>query len=224
MSGFAQALEEDFNEQLRGEAKTYLDQISFASRKMSVLIDGILSLSRSTRGEMRRDPVDLGEIASRLLQQLAQTESGRQMVVEMAGGLLARGDARMMEAALANLLGNAWKNTARTAAARIRVYAEMRGNERWFCVADNGAGFDMAHAERLFKPFQRLHRQEEFPASASAWPPCSASSSATAAESRRAASRARAQYSASLCLNRSPRKRIKHDHKNHTAGRRQPPG
>lgn len=163
MSGFAQALEEDFNEQLRGEAKTYLDQISFASRKMSVLIDGILSLSRSTRGEMRRDPVDLGEIASRLLQQLAQTESGRQMAVEMAGGLLARGDARMMEAALANLLGNAWKNTARTAAARIRVYAEMRGNERWFCVADNGAGFDMAHAERLFKPFQRLHRQEEFP-------------------------------------------------------------
>lgn len=74
-----------------------------------------------------------------------------------------RGDARMLEAALANLLGNAWKYSGHAAAARIRVYAEDRDDARWFCVADNGAGFDMAHAERLFKPFQRLHRQEEFP-------------------------------------------------------------
>jgi PAS domain S-box-containing protein len=163
MSGFSQALEEDFGDRLSGEAKTYLDQISLASRKMNELIDGILTLSRSTRGGMRRDPVDLSEMASRLLEQLAQAEPGRQVAVEVADGLLARGDARMLEAALANLLGNAWKYTARTAEARIRVYAEARGDSRWFCVADNGAGFDMAHAERLFKPFQRLHRQDEFP-------------------------------------------------------------
>lgn len=74
MSGFSQALEEVFGDQLSGEAKNYLAQISLASRKMSELIDGILTLSRSTRGEMRRDPVDLGEMASRLLQQLAQAE------------------------------------------------------------------------------------------------------------------------------------------------------
>ncbi len=163
MSGFAQALEEDFGEQLHSEAKTYVDQISLASRKMSELIDGILSLSRSTRGEMRRDPVDLGEMASRLLQQHAQVEPARQVTVEVADGMLSRGDARMLEAALANLLGNAWKYTARAADAHIRVYAELRDDGRWFCIADNGAGFDMAHAERLFKPFQRLHRQEEFP-------------------------------------------------------------
>jgi PAS domain S-box-containing protein len=163
MNGFSQALEEDYGGQLSGEAKTYLDQISLASRKMSELIDGILTLSRSTRGDLRRDPVDLGEMARHQLSELARSEPARQVALEVADGLTARGDARMLEAVLANLLGNAWKYSGHVAAACIRVYAEARPDGRWFCVADNGAGFDQAHAERLFKPFQRLHRQDEFP-------------------------------------------------------------
>jgi len=78
-------------------------------------------------------------------------------------GLTAWGDARMLDVILSNLLGNAWKYTAGCAAPSVRVYAEREGERVFCCVADNGAGFDMRHADRLFKPFQRLHRQDEFP-------------------------------------------------------------
>jgi len=163
MSGFSQALVEDYGDTLEGEAKSYLEQIGIASRRMSELIDGLLVLSRSTRGELRRDTVDLSALAQRLLAELARDEPARQIAVEVAAGLQARGDARLLEAVMRNLLGNAWKYTAHTAAPSIRVYAEERDGVRYFCVADNGAGFDMAHANRLFQPFQRLHRQDEFP-------------------------------------------------------------
>ncbi len=163
MSGFSQALKEDYSNQLQGDARIYLEQIDLASRKMSDLIDGLLTLSRSTRGELQYDVVDLSALSRQLLIELAQGESGRQVKVEVADGLQARGDARMIEAAMRNLLGNAWKYTAHTAAPRIRVYAEERDGARRFCVTDNGAGFDMAHANRLFQAFQRLHRQDEFP-------------------------------------------------------------
>ncbi len=163
MSGFAQALVEDFAGQLGGEARTYLEQIALASRRMGELIDGLLTLSRSTRGGMNHDLIDLSGMARRLLADLARGEPDRTVAWEVADCLEARGDARMLEVVLSNLLGNAWKYTARTAAPRLRVYAEARGGGHWFCVADNGAGFDMAHAARLFQPFQRLHRQEEFP-------------------------------------------------------------
>lgn len=162
MSGFSQALVEDFGGQLQGDATVYLAQIDAASRKMSELIDGILSLSRTTRGELRRDAVDLTEMAERLLAEFGRREPGRRVATAVECGLTARGDARTLEAALSNLLDNAWKYTAKRAGAAIRVYEEERGGRRWFCIADNGAGFDMAHAKRLFQPFQRMHRQDEF--------------------------------------------------------------
>ncbi|MDX9707432.1 MAG: PAS domain S-box protein [Azospira sp.] len=163
MSGFSQALEEDYGGQLAGEAKTYLDQIGIASRRMTELIDGILTLSRSTRGELRRDAVDLSALAGRRLDELARLEPGRQVAVEVEDGLVARGDARMLEAVVTNLIDNAWKYTGRTEVPAIRFgRSEVDGREG-FCIADNGAGFDPAHAGRLFKPFQRLHRQDEFP-------------------------------------------------------------
>lgn len=164
MSGFSQALAEDYGDCLQDEARLYLDQIGIASRRMTELIDGILALSRSTRGELRRYPVDLSALARRRLAELATAEPERQVAVAVEDGLVVQGDARMLAAALTNLLDNAWKYTGRTAAATIRVHAEMRDDgRRWFCVSDNGAGFDMAHAARLFQPFQRLHRQDEFP-------------------------------------------------------------
>lgn len=163
MSGFSQALQEDYGRQLQGEAMDFLEQIGLASRKMSDLIDGLLTLSRSTRGGLQYESVDISVLSKRLLVELAQSDPERQVTVEVEAGLQARGDARMIEVIMRNLLGNAWKYTAHSAEPSIRMYAEDRADARFFCVADNGAGFDMAHANRLFKPFQRLHRQEEFP-------------------------------------------------------------
>lgn len=163
MNGFSRALVEDCGEQLQGEARVYLEQIDLASRKMRDLIDGLLALSRSTRGEIQRDGVDLSALARHLCDDLARAAPERQVAVEIDEGLRVCGDGRMIEAALGNLLSNAWKYTAPAPEARIRVYGEERDGQRWFCVADNGAGFDMAHAARLFQPFQRLHRQDEFP-------------------------------------------------------------
>lgn len=163
MSGFSQALVEDFGSQLVGEARTYLDQISIASRRMGELIDGILALSRSTRGDLRRDLVDISAIATRRLSSLSKDEPQHPVEWQVEPGLVVHGDARMLEAVVENLLDNAWKYTGKTQAPRIRVCAERHDTPHCICVTDNGAGFDMAHAERLFKPFQRLHRQDEFP-------------------------------------------------------------
>jgi len=163
MIGFSQALKEDFGGELRADALVYLDQIEIASRKMGGLIDGLLTLSRSTRGELRHDKVDLSALALRRLAELAKSEPQRAVAWQVDPGLAVRGDASMLEAVMTNLLDNAWKYSDKAPAARIRVYAENRDGRPWICVADNGAGFDMAHAERLFKPFQRLHRQDEFP-------------------------------------------------------------
>lgn len=162
MSGFSQALLEDYGERFDGEARNYLEQIGKAGRKMGELIDGILTLSRSTRGELRRDTIDISALATGLSEELARSEPERQVVWQVAPALQATGDARMIEAALRNLLGNAWKYTSKAEAPVIRVFSGMAGGQPGICVADNGAGFNMAYAERLFQPFQRLHRQDEF--------------------------------------------------------------
>ena len=163
MSGFAQALEEDYGERLDGEAKNHLAQIGLASRRMDDLIEGILTLSRSTRGELRRDATDLSALARRCLEELAHQEPQRRVEWTVQPGLTATGDARMLEVVVTNLIGNAWKYSAGRNPAHIRCCAEARDGQPWFCVADDGAGFDPAQAARLFQPFQRLHRQDEFP-------------------------------------------------------------
>lgn len=163
MSGFSEALVEDFGDKLEAEAREYLYEIVVGSRHMGLLIDGLLTLSRSTRGELRRDRVDLSVMADRIRCELEKSEQQRRVEWRIEPGLSAGGDARMIEVIMRNLLDNAWKYTAGMADPIIRVYAELEGSERFFCVADNGAGFDIAHAEKLFQPFQRLHRQDEFP-------------------------------------------------------------
>ncbi len=164
MSGFSQALIEDYGEHFQGDAQVYLAQIGLASCKMSELIDGLLALSRSTRGGvLQHDVLNISELSERLLAELARSDPDRQVAVQVESGLQACGDARMIESVLRNLLGNAWKYTAQTAAPCIRIYTEERNGTARFCVADNGAGFDTAYADKLFQPFQRLHRQDEFP-------------------------------------------------------------
>jgi signal transduction histidine kinase len=163
MGGFSEALMEDFGDKLEPEARDYLDEIIIGSRHMGQLIDGLLTLSRSTRGELRHDRIDLSVMADRIRVELEKSEPQRLMEWRVEPGLSTGGDARMIEVIMRNLLGNAWKYSTGTAEPIIRVYAEMEGSERFYCVADNGAGFDMAHAGKLFQPFQRLHRQDEFP-------------------------------------------------------------
>jgi PAS domain S-box-containing protein len=163
MSGYVQALQEDHGTSLEGQAKSYLDQMALAAHRMSDLIDGLLALSRSTRGELRQDRVDLSAMARRRLSELAAAEPGRHVALDIEDGLVVQGDERMLDSALVNLLDNAWKYTGATTRPAIRVHWGEVGDLRGVCVSDNGAGFDMAHAERLFKPFQRLHRQDDFP-------------------------------------------------------------
>jgi signal transduction histidine kinase len=163
MGGFSQALLEDYAERIDGGARVYLDQIIRGSEQLGELIDGLLQLSRSTQGELRRDRIDLSELALAILAELARADPSRTVTWKVEAGLTVRADARMIEAVLRNLLGNAWKFTASVPAARIRVYATDDGAQREYCVSDNGIGFDMTHAEKLFQPFQRLHRQDEVP-------------------------------------------------------------
>jgi PAS domain S-box-containing protein len=163
MNGFSQALAEDFGEQLLGEAHVYLEQITLASQHMGQLIDGLLTLSRCTRGDLLRDSLDLTQMAEQIRVELVQQEPDRRVEMKIEEGMTARGDARMLEVVMRNLIGNAWKYTSGMSSPLIRVYSEDRDGARCYCVADNGAGFDMGHSQRLFKPFQRLHRQDEFP-------------------------------------------------------------
>ncbi|HYA59321.1 MAG TPA: PAS domain S-box protein [Burkholderiaceae bacterium] len=163
MAGFSQALIEDYGDQIEDQARVYLDQIVLGSRHLGELIDGLLQLSRNTRGELRRDRIDLSALALGILEELAHEEPQRTVSWRVEPGLTARGDPRMFTVVMRNLLGNAWKYTSGNPQALIRVHSAQEAGRHLICVTDNGVGFSMAHAEKLFQPFQRLHRQDEFP-------------------------------------------------------------
>lgn len=166
IDGFSQVLVEDYAALLDDEGRDYLGRIRAASQRMSQLIDDLLRLSRVTRSELHRVPVDLTALALDVLQELASREPGRQVETLVTEGLVLEADPHLVRVLLTNLLGNAWKFTRHAAAPRIEVgaLATLTGSESGpvFYVRDNGAGFDMAYAEKLFKPFQRLHRSTEF--------------------------------------------------------------
>ncbi len=161
INGFASAVVED-EDGLSASGRQHLDRIMLASKKMGELIDGLLKLSQVSRGELVRQPVNLSDMAQRLLCELSATEPGRQVHWEVEPGLQALADPPLVEALLQNLLHNAWKYSAHNAQARIRVTLDSLDGVRAFCVSDNGAGFDMGRAAKLFQPFQRLHGPNEF--------------------------------------------------------------
>ena len=163
MSGFSQALLEDFGEQLPPTAKGYLDHITRASQRMSELIDALLALSRVTRGVQRDDDVDVSALVEQARAELSRQAPQRHVQWWIDPDLRVRGDRRMVDALVSNLVGNAWKYTSGRDPAQISVHRETRPDGAWIAISDNGVGFDPAHAARLFKPFQRLHRQDEFP-------------------------------------------------------------
>ncbi len=161
IDGFSEILLEDHAAQLDEEGRRYLERIRANAKGMSGLISDMLTLAKISRAELKREEIDLSELALKVLAALRAQEPGRMMEVEIEPWLTARADPRLVRVALENLLGNAWKFTAKTALGRIR-FGQAAGREPVFYVEDNGAGFDMALAERIFEPFQRLHSAGDF--------------------------------------------------------------
>lgn len=163
IDGFSKAVLEDWGERLDEQGRRYLERIRANANRMRQLIDDMLSLSRVSRTELRPLPVDLSAMAEEIVEGLREGDPGRQVEVEIEPALEVRGDKRLLGIALENLLRNAWKFTCRAEGARIEVGSVERDGERLWFVRDNGAGFDMADAGKLFRPFSRLHRAEDFP-------------------------------------------------------------
>jgi PAS domain S-box-containing protein len=162
INGFAQALLEDVGDKLDGDAKDLLNRIGAGAGRMGQLIDALLSLSRVTRVELRHQPVDLTQTADGIMRQLQATQPERVVEFLNQPAVVAEGDPPLLRAVLDNLLGNAWKFTSGRSPARIAFGMIRNEGQPVYFVQDNGAGFDMAYANKLFTPFQRLHHASEF--------------------------------------------------------------
>jgi len=162
VEGFSQILLDKHGEKLDEEGRKYLERVRGGTQKMASLIEDLLSLSRLGRAPMKREAIGLTELARAVIGQLRGKEPSRAVEVEIAKGLAGFADTRLIARVLENLLGNAWKFTAKVADARIAVGQDALANESAFFVRDNGAGFNMAYADKLFAPFQRLHGEAEF--------------------------------------------------------------
>ncbi|MEO8601480.1 MAG: PAS domain S-box protein [bacterium] len=162
IDGFSQALVEDYGARLDAQGLDYLARVRGAAQRMGELIDDLLGLARVMRKDLSYAPVAIGRLAREVANEIACADPQRRVAVLVDDTLLAIGDAVLLRAALANLLGNAWKFTRESSNATIEFGADMRGGERVFYVRDTGVGFDMAYAAKLFQPFQRLHEPGEF--------------------------------------------------------------
>lgn len=163
MNGFAKILSDTYKDTLDAEAQDWLHEILINAQRMGELIDALLSLARLTRSTLKPERVDLSAIVRTTASQLAASDPKRTIEVVVQDNLKAEMDLLLARALIENLVGNAWKFTGRTAAARIEFGAMHVAGTRAFFVRDNGAGFDMAYANKLFGPFQRLHSASEFP-------------------------------------------------------------
>jgi len=162
LDGFSQALLEDCSDRLDAQGKEYLQRVRTASQRMAKLIDDLLDLSRVTRSEMRVESVDLSALARGIAAELQRREPARTMEFEIAPKLVARGDEGLLRVVLENLLGNAWKFTGKRPRARIELGVTQHDGRPAYFVRDDGAGFEMTYAGKLFGAFQRLHGATEF--------------------------------------------------------------
>jgi two-component system, sensor histidine kinase and response regulator len=165
IESFARAVLESQEARLDADGRRYFDRIQEASRQMSQLIDAVLHLSKVSRAELRQQEVDLGALAAAILERLRESEPDRVVETRVRPGVVVSSDGQLLRIALANLLENAWKFTAREPVARIEFGMTTIAGESAYFVRDNGAGFDMTYVDRLFGPFQRLHLATEFPGS-----------------------------------------------------------
>ncbi|HEX6104847.1 MAG TPA: response regulator [Gemmatimonadales bacterium] len=165
IESFTRAVLETQGERLDERGRRFLDRVRESIREMSQLIDDVLHLARVTRAEVREHEVDLSALVFHALARLREAEPERVVETQIRPGVIVTGDGRLLRVALENLVENAWKFTGRAPAPRIEFGMTHVAGEPTYFVRDNGAGFDMVYAGRLFGPFQRLHRADEFPGS-----------------------------------------------------------
>ena len=163
IDGFSAILQQDYADLLDERGRDCLNRVRAAAQRMFGLLDAMLTLSRVTREEMRREVVDLSALARSVASDLHRTQAERTVEFSVAPGLVAIGDASLIRVVLENLLGNAWKFTSRQPHARIEFGVSDEPGSQGYFVRDNGAGFDMTYVNRLFGAFQRLHTVDDFP-------------------------------------------------------------
>ena len=163
IEGFTRIVREDYGHLLDRVGNDHLDRVLGAAARMNSMIDSLLALSRLSTQAIEQVPVDLSAMAEQVMADLRQQAPERQADIRIAPGLTARGDPLLLRSVLDNLLGNAWKYASRREMTRIEFTASMASGRTEFCIRDNGAGFDMRFAGKLFGAFQRLHGATEFP-------------------------------------------------------------
>jgi light-regulated signal transduction histidine kinase (bacteriophytochrome) len=162
VDGFSKALLDECGSKLEVTGRGYLERVRGAARHMGQLIDDLLNLARLSRADMHRQPVNLTALARDVAGSLRQGQPERRVHFDIAEGLTAEGDAPLLAVVLDNLMRNAWKFTSKHETARIELGRKQDNGVPAYFIRDDGAGFDMAHANLLFAPFQRLHRQADF--------------------------------------------------------------
>ncbi|MBF0382435.1 MAG: PAS domain-containing protein [Magnetococcales bacterium] len=162
IEGFGQILLDDYHGKMDDEGKQYIKYMQEGCLEMNALIDGILALSRSTRGEIHIEELDLSSLAQNIVQTLHNTEPERKVTTAIMPGLTCKGDSRLIKTCLENLLGNAWKYSSKKPHTQIDFGTKEEDGETIYYIQDNGDGFDMNSVERLFQPFKRLHTNSQF--------------------------------------------------------------
>jgi signal transduction histidine kinase len=160
--GFSDVLLEGYSDKLDDEGKNYLNRVIKNAVRMNLIMDDLLHLSRISRHGLQRQDVDLSKIAASIVAELREAQPDRNAAIDIQEGITAFSDAKLIEVALSNLLGNAWKFTSKIENAKIEFGTFKREGKVIYYVKDNGAGFDQSFSEKLFLPFQRLHSEEEF--------------------------------------------------------------
>jgi light-regulated signal transduction histidine kinase (bacteriophytochrome) len=162
MIGFASILRDEYAQQLDSNALALIGRVVDAGARMSAMIDGLLAIARDSQVELRHRSVDLSQLAQLVWDELEQSGPDRRVRFDVAPGLVAQGDSTLLRSVLQNLLHNARKYTAHSTDPQVTFGLHGIDGERAFYVSDNGVGFDMAHAHRLFGLFQRVHSESEF--------------------------------------------------------------
>jgi signal transduction histidine kinase len=162
IDGFSKALQTKYGETFDEQGRHYLDRVRTATSRMADLIDDLLGLARISRQDLVRRPIDLSEIARKVAGELAVRTPQKPVHTEIQPGLVAEADARLVTVVLENLIGNAWKFAGRKERPAVEIGQQRNGDGSAFYVRDNGAGFDMQYADKLFGAFQRLHSDSEF--------------------------------------------------------------
>jgi len=164
IDGFSQILLEKYQDKpLDDKGKTYLDRVRRATQRMGRLIDDMLKLSRITRAEFKRRNVNISNMIRAIAEEHHKSNPERLVDIAVQEGIMVQGDPNLMQIAMENLMGNAWKFTGKEAHPKIEFGTTVRDGETACFIRDNGAGFDMAYAGKLFGAFQRLHTTDEFP-------------------------------------------------------------